>query len=130
MKKILSSNKGFSLIELIVVIAILGVLVGVAAPNLIGYVEKTREATDVTTLDNVKRAAEAYVAENDTASGSITTEVADESFNNTMPTLRSAKGKTAGGGTGAITVSAASGVVTVLPSASVSGGVTTFTPAS
>lgn len=40
-------NKGFSLVELIVVIAIMAVLVGVLAPQFIGYVAKTRQATDV-----------------------------------------------------------------------------------
>ncbi len=36
-------NKGFSLVELIVVIAIMAVLVGVLAPTLIRNVEKSRE---------------------------------------------------------------------------------------
>ena len=39
------NNKGFSLVELIVVIAIMAVLVGVLAPQLIKYVEKSREST-------------------------------------------------------------------------------------
>ncbi|MCI6164409.1 MAG: type II secretion system GspH family protein, partial [Lachnospira sp.] len=39
-------NKGFSLVELIVVIAIMAVLVGVLAPTLIRNVEKSRESTD------------------------------------------------------------------------------------
>ncbi len=76
MKKILSSNKGFSLIELIVVIAILGVLVGVAAPNLIGYVEKTRTAADTSNQEIVLRAAQAYMAENAISATMTTTEFA------------------------------------------------------
>ena len=47
------NNKGFSLVELIVVIAIMAVLVGVLAPQLIKYVEKSREATDIQTCDNI-----------------------------------------------------------------------------
>ena len=35
------NNKGFSLVELIVVIAIMAVLVGVLAPQLMKYVEKS-----------------------------------------------------------------------------------------
>lgn len=49
-------NKGFSLVELIVVIAIMAVLVGVLAPTLISNVEKSRESTDLQNLDAVKGA--------------------------------------------------------------------------
>ena len=41
------NNKGFSLVELIVVIAIMAVLVGVLAPQLIKYVEKSKDADPV-----------------------------------------------------------------------------------
>lgn len=41
------NNKGFSLIELIVVIAIMAILVGALAPQLLKYIEKSRQANDV-----------------------------------------------------------------------------------
>jgi type IV pilus assembly protein PilA len=47
-------NKGFSLVELIVVIAIMAVLVGVLAPTLIRNVEKSRESTDIQNLDTIR----------------------------------------------------------------------------
>lgn len=47
-------NKGFSLVELIVVIAIMAVLVGVLAPTLIKNVEKSRESTDMQNLDSLR----------------------------------------------------------------------------
>ncbi len=50
------NNKGFSLVELIVVIAIMAVLMGVLAPTLIGNIEKSRESTDLQNLDTIKSA--------------------------------------------------------------------------
>ena len=61
MKKM--NNKGFSLVELIVVIAIMAVLVGVLAPQFIKYVEKSRESTDLTNLDSIKQVVESYYAD-------------------------------------------------------------------
>ena len=40
------TNKGFSMVELIMVIAIMAVLVGVLAPQYIKYVEKSRVSAD------------------------------------------------------------------------------------
>lgn len=44
------NNKGFSLIELIVVVAIMAVLVGVLAPTYLKYVDKTRAQKDVSAV--------------------------------------------------------------------------------
>jgi prepilin-type N-terminal cleavage/methylation domain-containing protein len=51
MKKM--DNKGFSLIELIIVIAIMAVLVAVIAPNLTGYLSKSKKNTDVSNADTM-----------------------------------------------------------------------------
>ena len=42
----MKNNKGFSLVELIIVVAIMAVLIGVLAPQYIKYVEKSRKSTD------------------------------------------------------------------------------------
>lgn len=55
-----NSNKGFSLVELIIVIAIMAVLVGVLAPQFVRYVERARQSRDVQSLDAVKEAISAY----------------------------------------------------------------------
>lgn len=51
MKKM--NNKGFSLIELIIVIAIMAILVAIIAPNLTKYLGSSKEATDKKNLDEV-----------------------------------------------------------------------------
>ena len=48
------SGGGFSLIELIIAIAILVILTGLLAPNILRYVEKSREAKDLQTLDTLR----------------------------------------------------------------------------
>ena len=45
-KEMKENNKGFSLVELIIVIAIMAVLVGVLAPQFIKYVESSKQSTD------------------------------------------------------------------------------------
>ncbi len=63
-------NKGFSLVELIVVIAIMAVLVGVLAPTLIRNVEKSRESTDLQNLDSLRGAVVTSLA-NETVANAV-----------------------------------------------------------
>ena len=49
-------NKGFSLVELIIVIAIMAILIGVMAPQLLRYVERTRVSSDTQFADSVRTA--------------------------------------------------------------------------
>lgn len=61
----MKSNKGFSLVELIVVIAIMAILIGVLAPSLTKQIDKSRVAKDRSTLDSIMKAVEAALADPD-----------------------------------------------------------------
>lgn len=63
MKK--TNNKGFSLVELIVVVAIMAVLMVVVAPQLLRYVERTRIQRDESAASEVAHAVEIAIADED-----------------------------------------------------------------
>ena len=60
MKK--TSNKGFSMVELIIVIAIMAILAAALAPALIKYINKSRLSTDVQTGSTVASAVNSALA--------------------------------------------------------------------
>ncbi len=57
----MKNNKGFSLVELIIVIAIMAILVGVMAPQLIKYIEKANVSADTQVCDSVRTAVQTTV---------------------------------------------------------------------
>ena len=63
MKERKMNNKGFSLVELIIVIAIMAILIVVLAPQYLKFVERSRQSTDKQNVDEIIRAIEIYAAD-------------------------------------------------------------------
>lgn len=63
MKKTLKSNAGFSLVELMVVVAIIGILATLAVPQVNKFMAKARQAESKTNLSGIYTAQKAFFAE-------------------------------------------------------------------
>lgn len=57
------NNKGFSLVELIIVIAIMAVLVGILAPQFLKFVHNSRISTDIQNADEMATAINVAIAD-------------------------------------------------------------------
>ncbi len=56
-------NKGFTLVELMIVVAILGVLAAIAVPAYIGYVSSSKRAEAKANLETIRLLEEQYYAD-------------------------------------------------------------------
>lgn len=59
------TNKGFSMVELIIVIAIMAILAGAIAPALIKYINKSRLSSDVSNAQTIASAITSALADED-----------------------------------------------------------------
>ncbi|MEZ9840217.1 pilin [Vibrio sp. 10N.261.52.C11] len=59
-----TNQKGFTLIELMIVVAVIGVLSAIAIPQYQKYVAKAEVASALATMTGIKTNVEAYAAEN------------------------------------------------------------------
>lgn len=63
-----TKNAGFSLVEFMVVVAIMAILAGLVGPALVTYVRKSRRVVDVDTADEVRKAFERKIISYDPGS--------------------------------------------------------------
>jgi type IV pilus assembly protein PilA len=64
--RLLQSSKGFTLIELMIVVAIIGILAAIAIPNFMTYQAKARQSEAKVGLGGIFTTAVSYFAENGT----------------------------------------------------------------
>jgi prepilin-type N-terminal cleavage/methylation domain-containing protein len=76
-KRMHRNNGGFTLIELVIVIAILGILMAIALPNFTGITNRGASAAAKAELVTVQTAMDVMMAQNNFASVNLTAATAD-----------------------------------------------------
>ncbi len=69
MSKLLRKKEGFTLIELMIVVAILGILAAVAIPAFVGYVRRSKTSEATGNLNSLFKGAAAYYNQERTGQG-------------------------------------------------------------
>jgi type IV pilus assembly protein PilA len=111
--RMLASQKGFTLIELMIVIAIIGILAAVAIPNFIAYRDKSYCSAAESDANGIAGSLADYFAipTHTTITGSAITIAAAGGLTNgiTFPKLSGTNTATVGGGVSAISITVKDG---------------------
>lgn len=107
MKKEKMNDKGFSLVELIIVIAIMAVLVVVLAPQYLKYVERSRNSTDVSNATAIVTACQVWAADPNAGEDGTKAFKSGDTFKITVDSTKGVVAKGAGTGDGSAAVNSA-----------------------
>lgn len=89
-RKAKQGSKGFSLVELVIVIAIMAILIAFLTPQLVKYIEESRQSADLDTVEGIIKAVQVGVSDTElgftgegeiritSTSGSITKQIGNE----------------------------------------------------
>lgn len=96
------NNKGFTLVELIVVLVILAILAAILVPTLLGYIDRAKKEKDFSTAQTIRVAyqsaiADAYAKWNGTGTLTVDEKVVWQLIGATPKTGEGAKGATLDG---------------------------------
>lgn len=70
--KVRKRNRGFSLVELIIVIAIMAILAGVLAPQFVKYIGNSKKTSDIQNAQMIADAISSQIAQNGVKAGDVT----------------------------------------------------------
>ncbi|MGL5979023.1 MAG: pilin [Erysipelotrichaceae bacterium] len=91
MKKMMKNKKGFTLVELIVVIAILGVLAVIMVPAFTGYVAKAKVSKEVSSAKSWCTAYQAAYADVNAGTDTWVITTSTQNGIQTLPTIENTK---------------------------------------